>query len=165
MASGRTHDLINLAAFGPIVYYLHPMDFVSFTAGYMVGTFLLSPDNDLYHSSVNKRWKVFKFIWYPYTKLFSHRGISHIPFYGTFTKLIYLGVIFLIFIFLLKYILTSFGDTTLSSYLSYIKFDWYIITNPVVISFFTGLLISEMIHIFTDIIYSTLKPKKRKKKR
>ncbi|MEJ5172266.1 MAG: metal-binding protein [Hydrogenothermaceae bacterium] len=165
MASGRAHDLVNLAAFGPIVYYLQPTEFVSFTVGYMVGTFLLSPDNDIYHSSVNKRWKILKFFWYPYTRLFSHRGISHIPFYGTLTKLVYLGAIFLISLFVLKFILINFGDKTFSGYLGLIDFDWYIITNPIVISFFVGLLIAEIIHIFTDIIYSTLKPKKRKKRR
>lgn len=163
MASGRTHDIVNLVAFGPIVYYLQPVDFISFTAGYIAGTFFLSPDNDIYHSSQNKRWKFLKFIWYPYTRIFKHRGISHIPFYGMVTKLLYLSFIFLIFLFsvklTLKFIL---NNDIIDLKLSILDF----IQQPYILLFLTGLFLSELMHIFTDIVYSMFfKSKKKKRKR
>jgi uncharacterized metal-binding protein len=63
VASGKTHDLINLVALPPIVYYLSPADFIFFIGGYLAGTFFLSPDLDIYHSKPVKRWKFLKFIW------------------------------------------------------------------------------------------------------
>lgn len=166
MASGRTHDIVNLVAFPPIVYYLHPVQFVSFTVGYMVGTFLLSPDNDIYNSSPNRRWRFLRFIWYPYTKLFSHRGVSHIPFYGTATKLLYLSSITIFVVFLLKIILSgNFDPDHIDRYLYSSSQDYNIFKDGVILSFFTGLFIAEIVHILTDKVYSILKPKRRKKKR
>lgn len=165
MASGRTHDLVNLVAFPPIVYYLQPTEFVSFTAGYMVGTFLLSPDNDIYHSTPNKRWKFLRFIWIPYTKVFPHRGISHIPFYGLITKILYLTILFFLFLFIVDFILRqSFGKGVLEENVSKAQIS-ELVKQPVFLSFLVGLFLSEIMHIFTDMVYSILKPKKRKRRR
>lgn len=158
MASGRTHELINLAVLPPIVYYLSPNDLVSFLGGYFVGTFLLSPDNDIYHSKPNKRWKILRFIWIPYTKIFKHRGISHIPIYGIITKMLYLIGIVLIALFILKTL------NILKVHNENINLK-SILLNPIFLSFTIGLILAEIVHIFTDIIYSTLKPKKKKRKR
>jgi uncharacterized metal-binding protein len=167
LASGRTHEIVNLIVLPPAVYYLQPSDFVSFTAGYLVGTFFLTPDNDIYLSKPNKRWKILKIIWIPYTKIFKHRGVSHIPLYGTVFKIIYLSIMFFFILFTFKYIF------------SYIYPDKQIITfnidslkdfvsTPFVFSFFVGMVLAELVHIFTDIIYSNFKkllPKRRKKRR
>lgn len=158
MASGRTHELINLTVLPPIVYYLSPNDLVSFLGGYFVGTFLLSPDNDIYHSKPNKRWKILRFIWIPYTKIFKHRGISHIPIYGIITKMLYLIGIVLIALFILKTL------NILKVHNENINLK-SILLNPIFLSFTIGLILAEIVHIFTDIIYSTLKPKKKKRKR
>jgi uncharacterized metal-binding protein len=166
LAKGRTHDLINLAVLPPLIYYLHPSDFISFSAGYFIGTFFLTPDNDLYLSRPNSRWKFLKFIWLPYTKLFSHRGISHIPIYGTITKIFYLSFIAFIFLFLLKVLInflisddnfqvSRFDNLDLRSFLNNVSF----------LSFFFGLILAEFVHIFTDIIYSSFKKLKPKRKR
>jgi len=157
VASGKTHDLINLIALPPIVYYLSPSDFWSFLAGYMAGTFLLSPDLDLYHSRPAKRWKILRFIWKPYTKFSKHRGISHIPFYGSIIKLIYLSVLFLAFYYLIWYGLNYFDiDIINIPDVRHIPIK-DILFNVHTISFLSGLFIAEMIHIFVDIIYSSLK--------
>ncbi|WP_457622159.1 metal-binding protein [Persephonella sp.] len=159
MASGRTHEIINLLFLPGAVYYLHPVNFEGFISGYIIGTFFLSPDNDIYHSKPNKRWGVLRIIWYPYTRIFSHRGISHIPFFGTVTKIIYLASVSLIFLYLtvlvLKYAFPDFNidiineikNTNIYSFLS----------DRFVFSFIFGLFLAEMVHIFTDFVYSTLK--------
>lgn len=164
MASGKTHNVVNLLVFPPVVYYLQPVEFVSFSAGYIAGTFFLSPDNDIYHSSQNRRWKIFRFIWYPYTKMFKHRGVSHIPFYGMFTKLLYLSAVFIGLIFLIdRSLKLTVGQELL-------KFDvnsdiLHLFTEHHILSFLSGLFLSEIVHIFTDGLYSIIKPKKRKKAR
>lgn len=164
MASGRTHDIVNLVVFPPVVYYLQPVEFVSFTAGYLAGTFFLSPDNDIYHSSQNRRWKFLRFIWYPYTRMFRHRGISHLPFYGAATKLMYLSVIFTIILVSIDFLLeTTTGEDFLRLDLG--RDFVYFFTEPDVLSFISGLLLSEIVHIFTDMVYSIVKPKKRKRRR
>lgn len=166
MAKGKTHDLINLVAFPPIVYYLHPSDFISFSTGYLIGTFFLTPDNDLYLSKPNSRWKLLKFIWFPYTKLFRHRGISHIPIYGTIIKILYLSFIAFMFLYLSKLLINflipdnnfqvlKIDNLDLNSFLQNVSF----------LSFFFGLILAEFVHIFTDIVYSSFKKLKPKRKR
>ncbi len=159
MASGRTHDIINLVALPPFLYYLNPSDFIGFTAGYLVGTFFLSPDNDLYHSIPNKRWKFLKFIWKPYVKLFSHRGLSHMPILGIISKLLYIFIITVVFVLILEVIFHfSFaeGEKFLNSSLQNSDYK-EIFLSPFFISFFIGLILAELVHITTDIFYSKLK--------
>jgi uncharacterized metal-binding protein len=159
LASGRTHDIINLVALPPFLYYLHPSDFIGFTSGYLVGTFFLSPDNDLYHSIPNKRWKFLKFIWKPYVKLFSHRGLSHMPILGIISKLLYIFIVTAVFVLILKLIFHfSFaeGEKFLDSSLENLNFK-EIVLNPFSVSFFIGLILAEIVHITTDIFYSKLK--------
>ncbi len=162
MASGKTHDIINLSAFPVFVYYLKPDSFIGFFAGYMIGTFFLSPDNDIFHSKPNKRWKFLRFIWKPYTKIFAHRGISHIPVVGILFKILYLSVVF---IFLSAFIL---GLLFLASYFAGIKIEIPtkgvsqetlkgILLTPFSISFFVGLILAEIVHILTDVVYSFFK--------
>ena len=155
MASGKTHDLINLIALPPIVYYFQPEDFIPFVAGYLVGTFLLSPDNDLYHSKPVKRWKFLRFIWYPLTRFSKHRGLSHIPIVGSIIRLGYLALIIYIFYMLAFLLLKQIG---LSFLPSLGKEDLEkIIFNIHFISFFLGLVCAEIIHVLVDITYSMLK--------
>ena len=157
MAAGRTHDIINLSFLPVAVYYLQPDNFIGFTSGYIIGTFFLSPDNDIYHSKPNRRWKALRFIWYPYTKIFSHRGVSHLPVLGSLLKLFYLFsvffIIFLLFVFLVYFIqpdlLKRFSFET-DGVLTALK-------HPFTVSFIIGLLLSEIVHIVTDMLYSTAK--------
>ncbi len=159
MAAGRTHDIINLSFLPVAVYYLQPDNFSGFISGYIIGTFFLSPDNDIYHSKPNRRWKILRFIWYPYTKIFSHRGVSHLPVLGSLLKLLYLSslllIIFLFLIFSVYFIQPEFlkkfsFELSLGGVLTFLK-------HPFTVSFLIGLLLSEIVHIVTDVLYSTAK--------
>ena len=156
MASGRTHDIINLLALPPLVYYLKPTDYIGFSAGYLAGTFFLSPDNDIYHSLPNKRWKFLRIIWKPYTKIFSHRGISHYPIIGTLTRLLYLVIVFSALFFVCYFLSTKIYPDSKKIF-SDINLNIGYLTSPFFISFLIGLFLSEIIHILTDIVYSFLK--------
>ena len=158
MASGRTHDIINLSVFPIAVYYLKPENFSGFFFGYMIGTFFLSPDNDIFHSKPNKRWKKLQFIWKPYTKLFSHRGISHFPFLGLATKLVYISLLIFV-LFSLIYISLFFSGIYTSPITDLLNKETilYYIKTPFFVSFIFGLFLSEIVHIITDIIYSAFR--------
>ncbi len=156
MASGRTHDIVNLMALPPIVYYLKPSDYIGFSTGYLVGTFFLTPDNDIYHSLPNKRWKILRFLWKPYTKIFSHRGISHYPIIGTVTRLVYLITVFLILFSIFYFILINAYPES-KKFFSQIMIDYSYLSSPFFISFLIGLFLSEIIHILTDVVYSFFK--------
>lgn len=161
MAAGKTHDIINLLVLPVAVYYLQPENLYGFLAGYLIGTFFLSPDNDIYHSSPNKRWKFLKFIWKPYTKIFSHRGVSHVPVLGSITKLLYLLTILIMVLALLFPIIKLIKpDIVKNLNFSYVDLKNYLI-HPLSISFLIGLILSEIIHVITDVIYSALKKIKR----
>ncbi|HHG73592.1 MAG TPA: hypothetical protein ENK22_00895 [Persephonella sp.] len=159
MAAGRTHDIINLSFLPVAVYYLQPENFSGFISGYIIGTFFLSPDNDIYHSKPNRRWKVLRFIWYPYTRVFSHRGVSHLPVLGSIFKLFYLiFVIFTVFLFML-FLIYLIQPDLLKKFSFEINLDSLILIlkHPFTVSFLIGLLLSEIVHIATDVIYSTAK--------
>ncbi|RMH80140.1 MAG: hypothetical protein D6674_05435 [Acidobacteria bacterium] len=159
MALGRRHDLFNLLALPPCLYLLPKEVYLPFTAGYLIGTFFLSPDLDLRHSKPSRRWKVFRYIWRPYQAFSRHRGISHVPLLGVFIKLLYL-FIFLLFLYFFLLGLSSthmpeftegllnFDPFKLLSYLSQREWAFYLIL---------GIFTSEVFHIVLDILSSSLK--------
>jgi uncharacterized metal-binding protein len=106
LALGRTHELINLLALPGFLYFLPKEFYLSFSVGYVLGTFFLSPDLDLKHSKPSKRWKALKILWRPYQKKSKHRGISHIPLLGTFTRLLYIFLIITALYYLLYFFLS-----------------------------------------------------------
>ncbi len=104
--SGRVHNLINLAVYAGLsaaaIYFtqqqgvvITPLQALSFSLGYGVGTLLLSPDLDLAEGNVDskRRWGPLGFLWVPYGRLFSHRGLSHTWLLGPMTRLVYLALI------------------------------------------------------------------------
>lgn len=100
MADGRTHDLHGVVAAvlaslaAAILWMRHITSAEAFAlpAGVLVGAWLLSPDLDMWGTSPIKRWGPLRLIWYPYTKMFQHRGYSHTWIVGPCTRLLYLGV-------------------------------------------------------------------------
>ena len=107
--SGRVHNLINIAVYAGLsaaALYLTqaqgvtitPVQALSFSVGYGVGTFLLSPDLDLAEGHVDskRRWGPLGVLWVPYGMLFSHRGLSHTWVLGPLTRLLYLALMALL---------------------------------------------------------------------
>ncbi|WP_425146265.1 metal-binding protein [Deinococcus sp.] len=105
MPSGRVHNLINIAAFAGLSagalfltslrgVVITPLQAATFSVGFAVGTFLLSPDLDLAsgHVDSKRRWGPLGFLWVPYGLLFSHRGLSHTWILGPLTRLAYLAL-------------------------------------------------------------------------
>jgi len=156
LALGRTHELINLLALPGFLYFLPKEFYLPFSVGYVLGTFLLSPDLDLKHSKPSKRWKALKILWRPYQKKSKHRGISHIPLLGTFTRLLYIFLIITALYYLLYFFLSYYWQEStqkisqlnpliLVEELAYKEWTFYALL---------GLIASEIIHISLDLLWS-----------
>ena len=63
----------------------------AFLGAYLFSSLFLSPDLDLWESRATRRWGIGRILWYPYSKLFHHRRVSHHLIFGPLTRIIYLG--------------------------------------------------------------------------
>lgn len=111
MPSGETHlklELILLPGFLVAFYLLNPNlnleSLLLFGGTYLLSSLLLSPDLDLRVNKSRRRWGPLRFIWFPYTKIFKHRGLSHSLLFGPFTRLAYLAVIIALLLFFLSFL-------------------------------------------------------------
>lgn len=99
MANYTQHTCLNLAMISLIGLTLNTYSIISSklliiaTTGFVFATFYLSPDLDLSYSKPSKNWGPWKFIWWPYTWIFRHRGLSHHYTIGTLSRVIYLYLI------------------------------------------------------------------------
>ncbi len=139
MPSGRVHETVNLLVLPPTLYWLpETLTKVPFAAGYLVGTFWLTPDLDLTTSRPARRWGLLRFLWLPYAWLFRHRGLSHRPLLGAFTRVLYLAALAGLGLWLLD----SFG------------YRWQPELNlgRHWLSFFAGLLLADALHLLLDTV-------------
>ncbi len=159
MALGRTHDLINLTALPAFLYFIPKEFYLPFCAGYVVGTFLLSPDIDLPGSKPSKRWSVLRCIWLPYQSVSRHRGLSHIPVIGSLLRLLYLvcAVLFLYFTLLgvvsaldrgLGYMLSGFNPFELLNEIFRSDVSLYVVA---------GIVAADVVHVLLDLLWSAVR--------
>jgi len=99
MPSGRTHDAITILTALPVfaIGYSITGGVASssvVTAAYLFGGLMFGPDLDTV-SRQYSRWSIFKFIWIPYRRFFSHRSrFSHGLIFGALLRVIYfMGVV------------------------------------------------------------------------
>ena len=98
MADGRTHDLHGLVATIMAVAVCAPMilqqdmQWAALPIGVFLGTWLVSPDLDMWNTTPTRRWGPLRILWAPYCWLFDHRGLSHGWFTGPLSRLLYMGI-------------------------------------------------------------------------
>ncbi|MGQ9463979.1 MAG: DUF2227 family putative metal-binding protein [Candidatus Fervidibacter sp.] len=137
LPSGRVHETVNLIALPPMLYFLpESLPKLPFAAGYLVGTFWLTPDLDLTTSRPLRRWGVLRLFWLPYAWLFPHRGLSHRPFLGALTRVLYLAS------------LAGLGLWALDS-LGY-HFQLNLPLGQGWLSLFAGILSADLLHLILD---------------
>ena len=96
MPSGRTHDQITFLCLPWVGLVTLMLTFnlglsLCLCGGFLFSGLMFGPDLDIY-SKQYQRWGLFRFIWLPYQKAFSHRSwLSHGPVIGTVLRLLYLG--------------------------------------------------------------------------
>lgn len=137
MPSGRIHETVNLLVLVPTVYWLpEPLTKLPFIAGYLVGTFWVTPDLDLAKSRASHRWGVLRWVWLPYAWLFPHRGLSHRLLLGALTRVLYLAALAGLGLWCLDY----------WGYCWRLNFSF----SRSWLSFFAGLLVADGIHLLLD---------------
>ncbi len=159
MALGRTHDLVNLTALPAFLYVLPKDMMVPFSLGYVVGTFLLSPDLDLPNSKPSRRWKFLRWVWFPYQMISKHRGVSHMPVLGSLIRLAYIvgAVLFLYF--------TLIGVVSVvDKGMGYAISGWNpfeslerAFTSQEAVYFVAGVICADVVHILMDSLWSLLR--------
>ncbi len=133
-----------------------------FAGSFLFATFLMSPDLDLQQSTPTQNWGLLKVLWKPYNKRSKHRGLSHFPVVGTFSRLLYLSL--LIGLIILVYDLSS---ANLNNDLS----DFILLEGKKIMDGFKvmlakknlvgfallGLIVADIIHLFCDLCYSLVR--------
>ncbi|MBP9840808.1 MAG: DUF2227 family putative metal-binding protein [Simkaniaceae bacterium] len=104
MPNYQTHSIANLILVLPLsiwsaYHFFAPNqeEVATFAGCFIYTTLFMSPDVDL--ASKNKLLSLKGILTLPfhlYARLFSHRGLSHMPVIGTLTRLLYLFFLFLI---------------------------------------------------------------------
>ncbi|MCS7216091.1 MAG: DUF2227 family putative metal-binding protein [Candidatus Bipolaricaulota bacterium] len=96
MPRHTVHLAVELALLPPLLGAAHRLglrqELLPLALGYLAGSLLLSPDLDLYHSRPARRWRLLRLLWWPYARLFRHRGLSHHPLLGPLSRLLYLAL-------------------------------------------------------------------------
>jgi len=103
----------------------------------LFATFFLSPDLDI-ESKPYKRWRIFKFLWWPYKVIFKHRGISHNPILGPLSIVLNLALIVAVLLLLMGV-------------------DLYKIPLRLIVAATTGMCLSMEVHIISDFLISKMK--------
>ena len=163
MSLGKVHETINNFFFFPFVFLLAfvlkiKLDLIfAFSFGWLFSTFIFSPDTDL---KPKKSLGPFRFIFYPYSALFRHRGLSHNILFGTFTRLLYMAL--LLFVFQTGYLALS-GKVDMDFMLSWKQMmytfnykilpshEFYLITFA-----FFGMAAADFCHYLMDFLYSLM---------
>ena len=135
--------------------------------GFLIATFLLSPDLDLRNSTPTRNWGVFKFVWFGYSKVFRHRGQSHSFIFSRMTKLAYLVLIGLFFSMVVEVFLNMasekvFGDAFVCAWDTVFLFIhdnviYLIRYKEDIFAAMFGIVLSDWIHICSDRLYSKIK--------
>ncbi len=160
MPNGKTHTKINIVLLFVILLSLHttfmqthiPPEYLEFDAitifslALIFGTYYLSPDLDI-QSEPFKRWGILRHIWWPYQKIFKHRGKLHHPLLGPII------------------IISTVGLLIIAPIVILFNFKITCIPTKYIISLLTGIIISIESHIIADTIWTKTKRKSNKIKK
>ena len=98
MPSGFTHDIVTIATAPALGVALHqfggePAEVAVITGAYFFAGMMFSGDLDI-ESKQFYRWRILRFIWIPYQRMFHHRSeFTHGALLGTIVRLLYFAVV------------------------------------------------------------------------
>jgi uncharacterized metal-binding protein len=159
MAKGKTHDFFNLlmGTFFSILLVWRGISWENlgfFLLGFLTATWVLS-------IMPKKRSGVLlRFILFPYSILFKHRGLSHSFLFGSLTRVLYLILVGnLMFYSFSRFGWINYDETdywdSLTHFLS--GFDSEQWQYQALIWVFIGLVLSDFFHLLVDVFFSKLK--------
>lgn len=149
MANYKAHSTFNLLLLLPLatwgmLYYFKPDKQLgaAFLATFAYSTLFMSPDVDLAHQ--NKLFSLKGLLTLPfrlYSRIFAHRGISHVPVIGTLTRLVYLGAIALLCYYLINKAIPDLESLKVVYY----AYDTYILYG------IAGIVVADVGHLILDV--------------
>lgn len=162
MANGRTHDQVNLLLGSLSSGLLLGLEIkwqivLTFSIGWLLSTFVFSPDTDL---NPKKRTGLLGVFLYPYSVLFKHRGLSHSFFLGTLTRVVYCLIIFsgLVAVFhQMGYISLNFTSFWLDFWTFIKSYDAGQLVYQLLTWLVLGIFLADMTHLVLDKVSSLFK--------
>ncbi len=143
MPAYNKHRFFNYVIFIAAAFLLYILgipvslkQFLSFSAGYYIGTDFITPDLDI-ESKAIKRWGVLKILWLPYKWMFKHGQSSHNIVYGAVVRILYISFIILVIYYIL---FRSLPPQT-------------IISSVYVFIFLIGIIVANALHIVLDFLF------------
>lgn len=162
MSKGKSHDRFNLLIGAVLMGFWLGIGIqwkivLSFMLGWLMATFIFSPDTDLLPKN---KAKVLRIFLYPYSVFFRHRGLSHSLVFGTLTRVFYvigcLGI--MIFIFhQMGYLSLTVGGYGALLWGFITDFNYALVPYKIVVWFYFGMFLADCIHVFLDKIASLVK--------
>lgn len=172
MPSGRTHDIITAVTtpiLGGVSYFITRdiKTVLILMSIYLFASLMFNGDLDTI-SKPYRRWFIFRWIWYPYRKMFEHRSIwTHGIIIGTVVRIIYFTIILSIVLITTYYITDIFVNDikkigfilktgkifNLNSFETILflrDLSWSSINWNIVIIVFLGLELGNTIHTLSD---------------
>ena len=155
MSDGKKHDYLNIGAGALLIGVMlgaswRTIIIVPFSLGWLLATFIFSPDADI---MPKKRTKVLRFVLYPYSIFFKHRGLSHSLLFGTLTRVFYVLSMLALGIFVLnKMGYIEFGPQGYFSYLVHfmLNYNYQEDVYKIVTWFYLGMFGADLLHLFLD---------------
>lgn len=149
MASYKTHSIFNLLIALPLcfaalifIFHIDTRYTLTFSLSFLITTLFFGPDLDLAHQIKLKSVRgILSSPFRLYSKLFKHRGLSHVPVLGTLTR-----IFFILVLSLILYILCTFNFSCIKSISSL-----YVTHKAFFLFGFLGAATSDIFHIALDI--------------
>ncbi len=147
MSGYKTHSIVNLALTLPVAVIVAAVCKIPYPlvviggATFVYGTFFMSPDLDLaYNIKFLSVRGILSLPFRTYAMFFRHRGLSHSLFFGTLTRVLWLGMYAFVAFYLWHHFVPS-KRTLLALFHAY---QWPIIAG------FSGLFLADTSHIIVD---------------
>ena len=169
MPSGKTHDAITFLLAVPafaVTYAATKSISASMVvaAAFVFGGLMFGPDLDTV-SRQYSRWLIFRFIWFPYRRIFKHRSrFSHGLIFGAFGRVVYFMGALTLVAFAAAYIYAAYSGGKLPGLVEFARV-WQPIGAFTRANFgehflpaiFAGLWLGAASHTFTDMAGSFIK--------
>ena len=152
MALYKTHTRFNILFALPLlilalIHFLHPhIHYVlTFSLTFAIATFFMNPDVDIANEiKLFSIRGVLTMPFRPYSMIFHHRGISHSMIFGTLTRILYLGVLTTIVLFICNH-----------TFLEKINlFDLFRMYKYYFIFGFVGIFLADLCHLLLDLRFA-----------
>lgn len=169
MPSGRAHDVLTVllavpTGVGVFAWYGEVWPAVVVTAAFLFGGMVFGPDLDT-KSKQYSRWGMFRFLWLPYRKFFSHRSrFTHGLVFGSLIRVIYFIGVITLTAYIIAYAWTGISDDAVPDVRDF-SAAWRLVAETAykylgenfLIQSFVGLWLGAASHTLSDMAITYIK--------